>query len=55
MNLNCVGPHVCGVFSIVSTVVLHDLLLVESSDVEPLTQRNCSMEKLCKWRADCKF
>ena len=55
MGLNCVGPHICGVFSIVGTVVLHDLLLVESLDVEPLTQRNCCMEKLCIWRADYKF
>ena len=52
MGLNCMGPHTCGFFSVVNTIVLHDRQLVESSDVEPLTQRSCCMEKLCIWSAD---
>ena len=34
MGLNCVGPLICELFSI-NTTVLHDLQLVESVDAEP--------------------
>lgn len=41
-NLNCMGPLIYGVFflSVVNTEVLHDLLLVESTDLELWIQRN---------------
>ena len=40
-GLNCMGPLTCGFFSLVNTVVLCDLWLVESTDVEPQILRNC--------------
>ena len=43
-NVNSLGPLLHEFFSIVYTTVLHDLRLVESSDVEPKI-----------WRADCKI
>jgi len=33
--LNCQGPRICGLFSIVNTTALHDVLLVESEDTKP--------------------
>ena len=36
MGLNCMGPLKCGYFSVVITRVLHNLQLVESTDVEEL-------------------
>ena len=34
MGLNCIGPLLSDIFSVVNTVVLHDLMLVESKDAE---------------------
>ena len=34
MGLNCVGPRLCGYFSIVNTTVLQGQWLVESADVK---------------------
>lgn len=34
MRLNCVGPLICGHFSIVNTTALHDPWSVDSMDAE---------------------
>ena len=36
MGLNCLGPLVCGYFSVVNTTVLHGPWLAESADLEEL-------------------
>ena len=39
-GLNCAGPLIHGSFSVVNTIVLYDLRLVESEDVERWIRRN---------------
>ena len=54
MDLNCGGSLMCGFFSVVNTMVLHEPQLFESADVEPQTWRNADSEEPHILRSDCK-
>ena len=41
MGLNCKSPFIHGFFSVVNSMLLHDLQLVESAAAVPWIQRNC--------------
>ena len=48
MGLNCMGPLIHGIFSVNTTTILHDLLLVESTDAETQIQR-AEYEVICRF------